>query len=308
MHIVVVDPSKVVHKVITSVLAPRGHHLSAFEDAQAALDFALADLSVDVLLTSLEVTPISGLELVWRLRTLSEPSRPLYVIAMSSLATAHSLAEALDSGADDFIEKPPRPEALSARLRAAERLLEAQRKLLYLAETDPLSGLLNRRAFLSRLREKLELRPDELSVAMFDVDHFKPVNDGHGHDTGDEVLRTLASILSEAGGLACRLGGDEFALAMPGVTCEDTVERLDALREEIAGLRFPGANGLFGISCSVGVGAYARGDSVEDLLKRADLALYAAKAQGRNCVVAEAQAHRELPSHAHSRLHEREPV
>ena len=116
MHVVVVDPSSIVHRVITSVLAPRGYQLTAFSDSEEALRFVEDDQSVDVVLTSLEMTPMPGLELCWHIRNLG---RSIYSIAMSSQASSKSLAEALDSGADDFVEKPPKPEALLARLRAA---------------------------------------------------------------------------------------------------------------------------------------------------------------------------------------------
>lgn len=129
-----------------------------------------------MLVTSLEVTPITGMELAWRVRTLG---RPLYVVVISSQTNAHNLAEALDSGADEFIEKPPRPEALIARLRAAERLLAAQRKLLELAERDSLTGLYNRRAFLQRAEEAIELagRSGQLGVHV----RHRPLQDHQRH-------------------------------------------------------------------------------------------------------------------------------
>lgn len=286
MHIVVVDPSKVVHRVIASVLEPRGHYISAFIDSAEALDFINGDKSVDVLVTSLEVTPITGMELAWRVRTLG---RPLYVVVMSSQTNAHNLAEALDSGADEFIEKPPRPEALIARLRAAERLLAAQRKLLELAERDSLTGLYNRRAFLQRAEEAIELagRSGQLSVFMFDIDHFKTINDTQGHDTGDEVLQALTMNASSLDGIVGRLGGEEFAVILPGRSIDEAIEAAEDLREQIAGMRFPGVNGLFGATCSFGVSGYSRGDTPGDLLKRADVALYVAKRDGRNRVVCE---------------------
>lgn len=286
MHVVVVDPSKVVHRVISTILEARGHYISAYCDAQEALDFIVADTSVDVLVTSLEVTPMPGIELCWRVRTLN---RPIYVIVMSSQANAHALAEALDGGADEFVEKPPRAEALTARLRAAERLLAAQRKLLELAERDPLSGLYNRRAFLARLEEAVghTSSSDRLAAIMFDIDHFKAVNDSQGHDVGDEVLQAVAMNAASVDGIVGRLGGEEFAVILPLRTLEDAVDVADDLRERLAGMRFPGNDGLFGVTCSFGVSEFRHGDAPTDLLKRADVALYVAKREGRNRVVAE---------------------
>ncbi|MDO9384763.1 MAG: diguanylate cyclase [Hyphomicrobiaceae bacterium] len=286
MHIVVVDPSKVVHRVISAVLEPRGHYISAFVDSKEAHDYIVSDETVDVLLTSLEVTPLSGMELAWRVRTLG---RPIYVVVMSSQANASSLAEALDSGADEFIEKPPRPEALIARLRAAERLLAAQRKLLELAERDPLSGLYNRRAFFARLEEALDQTSstDKLSAIMFDIDHFKAINDSQGHDVGDEVIQAVSMNAASVTGIVGRLGGEEFAIILPGAPLANALELAEGLRQQFDSMRYPGSNGLFGVTCSFGVSEYVRGDTAGGLLKRADQALYAAKRGGRNQVAIE---------------------
>lgn len=289
MHVVVVDPSRVVHRVITTVLEPRGHYISAFTDSQEALEFIVADTSVDVVISSLEMTPMSGMELAWRVRTLG---RPLFVIVMSSQTNGHSLSEALDSGADEFIEKPPSAESLVARLRAAERLLAAQRRLLELAERDPLSGLYNRRAFFSRLEDAIELTSstDFLSAIMFDIDHFKKINDTQGHDIGDEVIQAIAMNAASVSPIVGRLGGEEFAIVMPGLRRDEAAEVADGLRQQYESMRFPGCDGLFSTSCSFGVSEFVRGDTPATLLKRADMALYVAKREGRNRVVTDAAA------------------
>ena len=122
----IVDPAGGSLTTIAALLEPRGHAVNAFTDLEEALAFLNNTPSVRVLITSLEVRPISGLELCWSARLLAEARRPLYVITMSSARNARNLAEALDSGADDFIEKPPGAEELHARLRAAERLTTMQ--------------------------------------------------------------------------------------------------------------------------------------------------------------------------------------
>lgn len=288
MHIVIVDPSRVAQKVIASSLRPSGHLLSTFEDSQAALDFVLADTSVDVLLTSLEVTPISGLELVWSIRGRTDLQRPLHIIVMSSSGSSRSLTEALDCGADDYIEKPPRSDALIVRLRAAERLLTAQRELVRLAETDPLTGLLNRRAFFHRLNALMGQSPrnNNFSALLLDIDHFKRVNDQHGHDVGDVVIKVVAENLQYSSGIAARLGGEEFAIVLPGASSSNAVAHAERLRQRIAQERFNTTGAAFQITCSIGVSEYQKGDCVDDLLKRADLSLYRAKSSGRNCVMA----------------------
>jgi two-component system cell cycle response regulator len=190
MHIVLVDTSRVVLKMIAALLEPNGHTVTAFTDSSEALDYVENTASVRVLITSLEVRPLGGLELCWSARLLAEANRPLYVITMSSARNARNLAEALDSGADDFIEKPPGPEELHARLRAAERLTTMQSELIRLAETDSLTGLLNRRAFMQKSRDAAERVGDHgrMSAILLDIDHFKRINDEYGHDVGDAAI------------------------------------------------------------------------------------------------------------------------
>lgn len=290
MQIVIVDSSRVVLQIIASLIEPRGHAVYAFTDSAEALEFLKATPAIRVLITSLEVRPLSGLELCWSARLLAEERGPLHVITMSSARNVRSLAEALDSGADDFIEKPPSAEELNARLRAAERLTTMQEDLIRLAETDPLTGALNRRAFFNRARIAAEqhCRPGGVSAILADIDHFKRINDRYGHDIGDLAITAVADLIGQEG-IGGRLGGEEFALILPGCCMADATERAERLRASVQDLRIPADDATVALSCSFGVSSWTDGDSVEALIKRADVALYAAKTAGRNRVVASAQ-------------------
>ena len=289
MHIMIVDSSRVVLKIITALLEPRGHAVNAFTDSEEALAFLNNTPSVRVLITSLEVRPISGLELCWSARLLAEARRPLYVITMSSARNARNLAEALDSGADDFIEKPPGAEELHARLRAAERLTTMQEELIRLAETDPLTGLLNRRAFFGRARDAAERTGNhgQMTAILADIDHFKRINDEHGHDVGDAAIQAVAKLFG-AEGIVGRLGGEEFAIVLPGRSLEEGEAFAGRLRLLVRDLRVRGARGPVRLACSFGVSAWSESETVEGLLKRADIALYEAKTTGRDRVVSAA--------------------
>ncbi|WP_375464070.1 GGDEF domain-containing protein [uncultured Methylobacterium sp.] len=289
MHIVIVDSSRVVLKIISALLEPRGHTVSAFTDSAAALTFLTETPTVRVLITSLEVRPVGGLELCWSARLLAEARRPLYVITMSSARNARNLAEALDSGADDFIDKPPGAEELHARLRAAERLTTLQNELIRLAETDPLTGLLNRRAFFARVGDAADRTGNHgtMSAVLADIDHFKRINDEHGHDVGDAAIRSVADILG-AEGIVGRLGGEEFAVVLPNVDLDAAEAVAGRLRHQIKDLRIRGGRGPVRLTCSFGVSAWCEGDGVDALIKRADIALYEAKTTGRDRVVSAA--------------------
>jgi two-component system, cell cycle response regulator len=287
MQIVIVDSSRVVLQIIASLIEPRGHAVHAFTDSAEALAFLKSAPDIRVLITSLEVRPLCGLELCWSARLLAEERGPLHVITMSSARNVRSLAEALDSGADDFIEKPPSAEELNARLRAAERLTTLQEDLIRLAETDPLTGALNRRAFFNRARIAAEQngRPGGVSAILADIDHFKRINDQHGHDIADRAITAVADLIARDG-IGGRLGGEEFALILPGCGMADATARAEQLRADVQDLRIRAGDATVTLSCSFGVSSWTDSDSVEALIKRADVALYAAKSGGRNRVVA----------------------
>ena len=286
MHIVIVDSSRVVLRIVAGMLEPRGHVVTQFTDSVEALAYVTDTPQVRALITSLEVRPLSGLELCWSARLLAESSRPLSIIAMSSARNARNLAEALDSGADDFIDKPPGAEELQARLRAAERLTTLQGELIRLAETDPLTGLLNRRAFLQRTREAAHKAGafGHLSAILLDIDHFKRINDEHGHDVGDAAIKAVAGLI-EPEGIAGRLGGEEFAVIVAGHPLAAAEAIASRLRLKASDLRIRSPKGPVRLTCSFGVSEWSEGETVEGLLKRADIALYEAKATGRNRVV-----------------------
>ncbi|WP_139218991.1 GGDEF domain-containing protein [Bosea sp. CRIB-10] len=153
------------------------------------------------------------------------------------------------------------------------------------AETDPLTGLLNRRALLGRIASEIE---GPAALVIFDMDHFKTINDVHGHPAGDDVLRAFGEILAlscRSQGLAARLGGEEFALLLPGASLVTAAILADGVRTRLAKRHFTGHSGSF--SSTVSAGVSCSGETAIDfdaLLRDADNALYAAKRNGRDRV------------------------
>jgi len=189
---------------------------------------------------------------------------------------------------------------LRARLRTRNReLTEAMRSASRLARRDELTQSLNRRSLMERLAAEARRAHDErglLSIVLIDLDHFKLINDEHGHLAGDEVLREFARLARQtlrgvdtAGRPRAfgRYGGEEFLIILPGAdvqgarACAERVRRATGERRLGSGSR---------LTLSAGVAAYRPGDSVESLLARADAALYRAKRQGRNTVVADSDS------------------
>ncbi len=288
MRIVLADPSRIGLKLMTKMLVDGGHEVLPFSDGAAALECLRGNDEIDVLLTSFEIPNVSGLELCWEARLIANGRRPIYVVAMSSSHDGDRLIEALDSGADDFITKPPVAAELFARLRSAERMNNARRDLIKMATRDALTDLPNRRDFFDRAGEATLRKPGSppVSVVSFDIDHFKRVNDTWGHDVGDEVLKAVAALVARCPGRPARLGGEEFAILLEGWDLLDAYHEAERLRIAVEELPISGPWGMLKVTMSLGVAEHQIGQTIDQMLKAADVALYAAKTGGRNRVIA----------------------
>jgi diguanylate cyclase (GGDEF)-like protein len=157
-----------------------------------------------------------------------------------------------------------------------------------LASVDPLTGLHNRRVFFE-LAEQAATRCGDrtaLTAIMLDIDHFKRINDVYGHDVGDQAIAAVARAAASECRIIGRLGGEEFAILLEGQSLSDGVAHAERLRARLAALTFDTTSGTLTLTCSFGASERKAGESIDDLIKRADVALYAAKTGGRNRVVA----------------------
>jgi two-component system cell cycle response regulator len=287
MRIALVEPSRTVQRIVTGIIGPWGHEVCPFMDAPEALVFLRSDKNIRALISSAELVSTSGMQLVSDARALAGPQRPLYIILMSSSEERSKMIEALDHGADDFIAKPPAPEELRARLRAADRITSMQTELIALATTDSLTGLLTRRAFVEAAERMLQraCTGQPFSVLICDLDKFKAINDTYGHAIGDLVLQKVSGEVRSIDIAAGRLGGEEFAFLLGG-RLNDAVEHAESLRETVGELAVGAGNNTIRITCSIGAAEWEPGDTIDSLLRRADIALYEAKRSGRNRVIA----------------------
>jgi two-component system, cell cycle response regulator len=274
---------------------------SSCAEAQAMLDD-----SVELVLASLSMSDGDPLRLLsqWRAK---ENLRQLPVLLMAEDGELPRLAKGLDLGANDYLLRPVDRNELLARVRTQLRRKRLQEQLrnnynrsLSLALTDELTGLHNRRYLFAHLNELLERVSDsngKTAVMLFDIDHFKQVNDRYGHAAGDEVLRELAGRAVRqvrSVDLVGRLGGEEFVVVMPETSLSGAVIVAERVRTAVADEPFVLQEGGTRLPVTVSVGVAVTGaeddDTQESLLKRADDALYAAKREGRNRTVTAAGA------------------
>jgi two-component system, cell cycle response regulator len=287
MHVVLVEPSRAAADFVARMLSARNHQVRTFADGHEALACIKSDPDIDAVITAPEPHSMSGLELCWETRLVAGSQRPIYVILMSTSPSEDRLALALGHGADDILNNPPAADELYERLRAAERFGHMQRELIRLAVTDSLTGMFNRRGFFEQALQPCR-RAEEgtpLCAIMADIDDFKRINDEHGHDAGDKAIFAVAHELMSGSWHAGRLGGEEFALLVEGRNLAEAATIAERLRERIAALRIPTGEDRLSLTCSFGVSEWRAGDSIDPLLKRADMALYEAKLTGRDRVV-----------------------
>jgi len=236
---------------------------------------------------------MSGVDICRVIR--KESARPYtYVILVTGRGEKEDLIRGLNAGADDYLVKPVDPDELFARLATGKRILDLQEQLLTTqhllkeqATRDALTGLINRRAVLEALdREWTRCNREcrALTVIMADIDHFKAINDTHGHLTGDQVLRMTAQrLLSELRPYDSigRYGGEEFLIILTGCDADISLRSAERLRHAVEATLFR-TEAIIKVTLSLGIASWDGHASAQDLIRVADAALYRAKSQGRN--------------------------
>jgi len=258
---------------------------------------------VDLVIVNAGAKAFDGLRFAAQLRS-DEATRSLPILAVADIDERQRVVKALEIGVNDILSRPIDPGEMAARVRTQIRRKRYTDYLrsnldhsLELAVTDQLTGLHNRRYMsgqLDALMRRAAAGGEPVSLLMIDIDHFKRVNDSFGHDVGDEVLSEFAIRLASnvrAIDLPVRHGGEEFVVVMPDTEMENARRIAERIRLHVAGAPFRVMRGeeLLSVTISIGVATSAGpDDSPAALLKRADEAVYEAKANGRNRVVARA--------------------
>ncbi|HWP09417.1 MAG TPA: diguanylate cyclase [Polyangiaceae bacterium] len=296
-RILMVEDSRVSLEVYAQRLEKRGYRVAtaiSAEEARAELEAGVPDL----ILLDVFMPKVSGFEFLRELRGDPKTSR-VPIILISALSDTQHIVEGLELGANDYVTKPIVMPILTARmealLRSSElvRRLEVQTELLSkLAAFDDLTGVYNRRSMFHHLEAELSRcrrYGRSLGILMVDIDHFKRVNDEHGHLVGDQALRWVATTLQNelrSMDFLCRYGGEEFCAILPETNRPGVARAGERLRAAIERTLFKQDEVQLSLSISLGGASWAADESndIPDLLARADAALLEAKRNGRNQV------------------------
>ncbi|MEK7283032.1 MAG: diguanylate cyclase [Acidobacteriota bacterium] len=285
-------------------LSSQDYYVRCARDGREALDIARTD-HPDLVLVDKVMPEVDGLSVTRELKK-ADPTVPIIVLTGREDTRRAAIFE--DSGADDLIMKPFQYEEVETRVRtmlkkrevfraleqANEELRRANERMSRLIQFDDKTGLYNFRFFMERLNEEFKRARrygNRLTLAMFDLDHFKGVNDRYGHPAGDRVLKEFGEIMvnsSRETDLIARYGGEEFVALLPQTTAVHGQRLAERIRRVTEGFRFRGSDDpgpVIRITVSAGVATYPLNDRIqrpEDLVKAADDALYRAKGSGRN--------------------------
>jgi len=294
--ILIVDDSTAIRRILRRALEEAGHRVVEAEDGRVGMEVC-REVGPDLMLLDVDMPVMDGHTTLKAMK--DDPElRELPVLFLTARTGGDDLALGLDLGAHDYLRKPCDPVELRARVAGALRLSAQEqalrrrsRELDELSTTDPLTGLGNRRRLDARTAELAALLGPATPVGLIvvDVDHFKSINDTHGHQVGDLVLRILAARLGTevtAPATLVRWGGEEFVVLAPNLTGDDLAALADRLRLAIGSGPFSLGDGqLLDVHISAGC-SWGPLDRLERTVEAADGALYEAKQAGRNRVAA----------------------
>lgn len=253
------------------------------------------EMRPDLILLDINMPEMDGFKVCRALKE-NATTRDIPILFLTVDTKVNTIARALDCGAVDYVAKPFSRVELEARMRVALRGKDLIELLKNQARVDALTGLMNRAALddaLSAVVSSCVRNGTVASLLMFDIDHFKQINDQHGHGVGDEVLRSLGACVKKCSrpyDTPCRYGGDEFAVIYGHTEGLDAVSAANRLIAEIRQIGVPAGKQTIGVSVSGGLVTTSQLDeysSPADLMKKADLCLYAAKEAGRNRIVSD---------------------
>ncbi len=296
MKILIADDSIVSRHLLEATLRKWGYDVVVACDGTEALDILQQEHAPSLAILDWMMPGLTGPEVCREIRQRG-PEPYIYILLLTSRSQKEDLIEGMEAGADDYITKPFDQHELQVRLRAGTRLVDLQAQLLSAREAlreqatkDSLTRLWNRSSIfdiLCRELSRAERESKPVSVLMVDLDHFKSVNDNHGHFAGDAVLCETARLMQNSirsYDSIGRYGGEEFLILLPGCDEDASYRHAERLRKRLEEVRMPLNGTSLCITASFGATTALPGQSwtPEALIKKADDALYLAKRMGRN--------------------------
>jgi diguanylate cyclase (GGDEF)-like protein len=294
--VLVADDSRIYRKLVEDTLSEKQYALLFAKSGREAIDL-FSEHQPSLVITDWMMPDLSGIELCEHIRNHSRQASYTYLIILTGITEKDKLVKGLAAGADDYLTKPFHSDELLARVGVGHRIVELHRQLeaknLLLEElalTDSLTGLPNRRAIEAWATRQLSGAARygfSFLVVVADLDHFKTVNDTHGHDAGDKVLKKFSDILktnSRRSDICGRIGGEEFLFILTHTTQENARVVIERIRAELQATKFDFGGSRITVTASFGLAGFA-GTQAPDfnrLVSQADAALYTAKRSGRN--------------------------
>lgn len=289
IRILAVDDDEAYLRYLRMVLSRAGFAVDLAISGEEAIDRIGKEPRIDILVIDLTMPGLDGIETVRRIQA-EGPLPGLYTILLTGSSAQDTKLRALESGLDDYLTKMSAESEILAKLRSAARRVELERRLALaneqlqaLALTDELTGIANRRA-LFRSGEQILRAGRSLAVVLFDLDHFKEINDTYGHLAGDRILSGVASALktyTRYGDIIGRYGGDEFFLLLPDTGPEEARQIAERLMVTLRQLRWTLNDTVVSVNAQYGVAAASsEASSVSELLAGCDQMLYRGKRRG----------------------------
>ncbi len=285
IKVMVVDDSQVIRNKIKKVLEKQMFKVIVAAHGEEALNYLESNPDIELILTDYNMPVINGLELTKEIRKKYDKNQ-LIIISVTSSNEQLISAKFLKIGANDFINKPFSDEELICRVHNMIEAKEYITKMTNMAHLDFLTDLYNRRYFFDNIEDFLKDK-NGFAIGMLDIDHFKKINDRYGHDVGDEVIKEIAKVLkneTKGSDIVARFGGEEFCIALRNIDKKSAVGFFVKIRRIISEKIVAVNNEKIKMTVSIGVAFKEDGDKIEDILKKADEALYEAKNSGRNRV------------------------
>lgn len=286
--ILIVEDSKVVRTAFAALLLKEGYTVEVAE-CGAKADELIRVFEPHVVLLDWMMPDVDGIDLLSMWHGFEELSW-IPVIMLTAKENTAEIEKAFEQGAFDYVTKPPSFKVLLARIRNAVNIYRLQQRLRDQIIRDPLTNVHNRRYFMDRMNREIERSrryKRELSLVMLDIDHFKKINDVHGHQTGDATLKLFGKVVSDTVrtcDIVCRIGGEEFVIVCPECSAEQAERAVERIRENMEKCEWRNSAGELMPTVTFSAGVTETGEDIDfdTLVREADSALYESKKMGRN--------------------------